>query len=48
MLRQFQLYYDTGDRILPAITYRSGTDLGIVYDKQVILGLLWMFTEQRN
>lgn len=48
VLRQFQLYYDTGDRILPAITYRSGTELGIVYDKQVILGLLWMFSERRN
>jgi hypothetical protein len=48
VLRQFQLYYDTGDTILPALTYRSGTDLGIVYDKQVILGLLWMFTSSRN
>ena len=48
VLRQFQLYYDTGDTILPAITYRSGTDLGIVYDKQVILGLLWMFAAPKN
>lgn len=47
VLRQFQLYYDTGDTILPAITYRSGSDLGIVYDKQVILGLLWMFNQVR-
>jgi hypothetical protein len=29
LLRQFHLYYNTGDTILPAITYRSGTDLGI-------------------
>jgi hypothetical protein len=48
VLRQFQLYYDTGDTILPALTYRSGTDLGIVYDKQVILGLLWMFAAPKN
>ena len=45
VVRQFQLSYDTGDKILPALTYRSGSDVGLQYDKQVILGLLWLFTE---
>lgn len=43
--RQLQLSYDTGDKILPALTYRSGSDVGLEYDKQVILGLLWLFAE---
>jgi hypothetical protein len=37
------LQYDTGTEIKPAITYRSGRELGLRYDRQLIFGLLWGF-----
>ena len=35
--------YDTGTEIKPAITYRSGREPGLQYDRQLIFGLLWGF-----
>jgi hypothetical protein len=37
------LQYDTGTEIKPAITYRSGKEQGLQYDRQLIFGLLWGF-----
>ena len=41
LLSHIQLAYDTGSEIKPAITYRSGDDQGLKYDKQVIMGVVW-------
>jgi hypothetical protein len=39
----FQLIIDTGSKtgLKPAFTYRTGTDKGLTYDRQVIFGVLW-------
>ncbi|HTB90755.1 MAG TPA: hypothetical protein VK743_22495 [Steroidobacteraceae bacterium] len=39
----FQLIVDTGSKtgLKPALTYRTGTDKGMTYDRQVIFGVLW-------
>jgi len=39
----FQLIIDTGSTtgLKPALTYRSGTDRGMTYDRQIIFGVLW-------
>jgi len=43
--RLVQLIVDTKSAggLKPAVTYRSGEDKGLTYDKQVIFGLLWDF-----
>jgi hypothetical protein len=45
-LRHLQLSFDTGHGIAgqdikPAITYRSGDNQGLSYDRQVIVGIVW-------
>jgi hypothetical protein len=39
----FQLIVDTGSKtgLKPAVTYRTGKDRGLIYDRQVIFGVLW-------
>jgi len=42
------LRYDTGTEIDLAITYRSGKEQGLQYDRQLIFGLLWGFGRSRS
>lgn len=41
MLWKGQLSFDSGGQFSPAITYQSGKEQGLEYDKQLILGFMW-------
>ena len=43
--RMVQLIVDTSGGLKPALTYRSGINQGMVYDRQVIFGVLWNIFE---
>lgn len=40
-----ELIYDTGSLVLPLLSYRDGSELGLDYDKQFVLGIAWRLTE---
>ena len=39
-----QLVYDVGNSLMPVISYRGGTEMGVDYDRQWIFGVAWALT----
>lgn len=43
--RSYELLMQVGTSLKPALTYKTGTDKGLDYDRQLLLGVVWSFLD---